>query len=100
MNTDGANESATRIYLLSQNRLVREVLVRVFRKRADLTVVGVNHDRAGVIEELAEIPFDVLLLDSLETVQTIRQRVEVAERLRKVKIVLFGVEEDLSLIHI
>jgi DNA-binding NarL/FixJ family response regulator len=94
MNTDGANESPTRLYLLAQNRLVREVLVRMFRKRADLTVVGANQDGAGVIEELIEIPFDVLLLDSLETVRAIRQRAEAAERLGTVKIVLFGVEDD------
>jgi DNA-binding NarL/FixJ family response regulator len=94
MNTGGANESPTRIYLLAQNRLVREVLVRMFRKRVGLTVVGVNHHSAGAIEELTEIPFDVLLLDSLDTVRAIRQRVEVAERLGKIKIVLFGVEDD------
>jgi DNA-binding NarL/FixJ family response regulator len=94
VNTNGASEPPIRIYLLAQNRLVREVLVRMFRKRLDLTVVGVNHDSAGAIEELTVIPCDVLLLDSLDTLRVIGQRAKVAERLRQVKIVLFGVEED------
>src|SRR5258708_1449097 len=55
VNTKNASESPIRIYLLAQNRLVREVLVRMFRKRTDLTVVGVNHDSAGAIAELTEL---------------------------------------------
>ena len=94
MNTRNASESPIRIYLLAQNRLVREVLVRMFRKRTDLTVVGVNHDSAGAIAELTETPCDVLLLDSLDTLRAIGQTVKVAERLGQVKIVLFGMEED------
>src|SRR5258708_8340506 len=65
VNTKNASESPIRIYLLAQNRLVREVLVRMFRKRTDLAVVGVNHDSAEAIAELIDTPFDVLLLHSL-----------------------------------
>ena len=92
--TNGASEFPIRIYLLAQNRLVKEVLVRMFRKRMDLAVVGVNHDSAVAIEELTVIPCDVLLLDSLDTLRAIGQKVVVAERLTQVKIVLFGVQED------
>jgi DNA-binding NarL/FixJ family response regulator len=94
VNTNDTGEPPIRVYLLAQNRLVREVLVRMFRKRMDLTVVGVNHDSAGAIEELAVIPCDVLLLDSMDTLRAIGQRAMVAASLRQVKIVLFGVEED------
>jgi DNA-binding NarL/FixJ family response regulator len=66
--------------------------VRMFRKRADLSVVEANPDGAGVIEELREIPFDVLLLDSLETLRALVQRAKVVETLRQVKVVLFGAE--------
>ena len=96
MNANDESESPIRIYLLAQNRLVREVLVRMFRKRMDLTVVGVSHDSAGAIEELTVIPCDVLLLDSLDTLRAIGQRAKVAESLRQVKIVLFGMEEELE----
>jgi len=94
VSTNDASEPPIRIYLLAQNRLVREVLVRMFRKRMDLAVVGANHDSSGALEELTVIPCDVLLLDSLDTLRAIRQRVKVAERLREVKMVLFGMEED------
>jgi DNA-binding NarL/FixJ family response regulator len=60
----------------------------------DLTVVGANHDCAEVIEELTVIPCDVLLLDSLDTLRAIGQKVRVVESLAKVKIVLLGMEED------
>src|SRR5258707_702066 len=82
VNTKNASESPIRIYLLAQNRLVREVLVRMFRKRTDLAVVGVNHDSAGAIAELTETPCDVLLLDSLDTLRAIGQTVRVAARLQ------------------
>jgi DNA-binding NarL/FixJ family response regulator len=94
VNTNGPSESPIRIYLLAQNRLVREVLVRMFRKRIDLTVVGVNHESAEAIEELTVIPCDVLMLDSLGTLRAIAQTVKMAESLRQVKIILFGADED------
>jgi DNA-binding NarL/FixJ family response regulator len=90
----GLSETPIRIYLLAQNRLVREVLVRLFRKRTDIAVVGVSSDSAGALEELREIPCDVLLLDSLAPLRAVGDKWKVGERLGKVKIVLFGAEED------
>jgi DNA-binding NarL/FixJ family response regulator len=92
--TNGSSESPIRIYLLAQNRLVREVLVRLFRKRTDLGVVGVTSDSTVALEELKAIPCDVLLLDSLEPLRAIGDRGKVAERLGEIRIVLFGAEED------
>ena len=94
MGSNGESASQTRIYLLAQNRLVREVLVRLFRKQADLAMVGVSSDSAAALEELKVIPCNVLLLDSLEALQAIGERGQVAEKLREVKIVLFGADED------
>jgi DNA-binding NarL/FixJ family response regulator len=94
VNTNSAGESPIKIYLLAQNRLVREVIVRLFRKRSGLTVAGASHERTGALEELAVTPCDVLLLDSLETLRAAEQRAEAAECLRKIKVMLFGMEED------
>lgn len=94
MSANGTSESQIRIYLLAQNRLVREVLVRMFRKRTDLTVVGVSTDSASALQELTVMPCDVLLLDSLDLLRAIGDREKVAESLREVKIVLFGMEEE------
>lgn len=94
MNANSTTESPIRIYLFAQNRLVREVIVRMLRKRADFAVVGANHDATQAIEELALAVFDVLLIDSLDALRAIGQKPDVAENLRKAKIVLFGMEED------
>lgn len=93
MNANSMTESPIRIYLFAQNRLVREVIVRMFRKRADFTVVGANHDVTEAIKELTGILSDVLLIDSLDAFRTIGTRVNVAD-LGSAKIVLFGMEED------
>lgn len=94
MNANSMTESPIRIYLFAQNRLVREVIVRMFRKRADFTVVGANHDVTEAIKELTGILSDVLLIDSLDAFRTIGTRVNVADNLGSAKIVLFGMEED------
>ena len=94
MNANSMTDSPIRIYLLAQNRLVREVIVRMFRKRADFTVVGASHDATEAIEELTVILCDVLLLDSLDALRAIGVQVNVAENVGNAKIVLFGMEED------
>jgi DNA-binding NarL/FixJ family response regulator len=94
VNTDDKRESPIKIYLFAQNRLVREVIVRMLRKRADFAVVGANHDATQAIEELALVIFDVLLIDSLDALRAVGQKLKVAENLRRAKIVLFGMEED------
>jgi len=44
---DCVPSSSIRVFLLVENRLLREALVRLFRKRSDLSVVG----QASLIEE-------------------------------------------------
>lgn len=94
MNTNSACDSPIKIYVLEQNRLLRQGFVQLLRKRPGLTVVGDSNDCAGAFEELSAIPCDVLLLNSLETLQAIRQRAETSEFLKQIKLVLFGMEED------
>jgi len=93
VNTNSAAEPSIKVYLLAQNRLVREVIVRLFRKRGGLTVAGASHERTLVLEELAA-SCDVLLLDSLDTLRAIEENAEAAECLRNTKLLLFGMEED------
>jgi len=38
--TEAPVESPIRVYLMIENRLLREALARLFRKRSDLQVVG------------------------------------------------------------
>jgi DNA-binding NarL/FixJ family response regulator len=66
----------------------------MFRKRADFTVVGADHDVTEATQELTAILCDVLLLDSLDALRAITVKLDASENLRSAKIVLFGMEED------
>jgi DNA-binding NarL/FixJ family response regulator len=89
-----AAESSISIYLLVQNRLVLDVLMRLFRKRTGFTIVGDSHDINEALAELTGRPCDVVLLHSLEALRSVGQWVETAGGLKKSKVVLFGMEED------
>lgn len=94
MNSNSTSDFPINIYLLARNRLLREVIVRLFRKPKGATLAGASHERAQALKELAVTPCDVLLLDSLETLKAVEQRAEAAECLREIKVILFGMEED------
>jgi DNA-binding NarL/FixJ family response regulator len=94
VNTNSASESPIRIYVLEQNRLLRQGFVQLLRKRTGLTVVGDSNNCSAATEELAAFPCDVLLLNSLETLRTIRQRAQTSECLKMIKVVMFGMEQD------
>lgn len=55
------------VYLAIQNRLLREALVRLFRKRADLLVVGQSAPADTGTAAIVESQCDILFLDSLQT---------------------------------
>src|SRR5271155_4804868 len=59
--------SSIRTFLLIENRLLREAMVRLFCKRADLLVVGQSgYDEATALRVL-DSKCDVLIIDSLQT---------------------------------
>src|SRR5215469_1694998 len=57
------NES-TRVFLLIENRLLREALVRLFRKRSDLTVVGQSGQVDSTTQDILDSDCDVLVIAS------------------------------------
>jgi DNA-binding NarL/FixJ family response regulator len=54
----------THVFLLTENRLLREALVRILSKRVDLTVVGAVAFAPNVLAQMATSKADVVLLDS------------------------------------
>lgn len=94
MVTNNRSETPIRVYLLVANRLVRESFVRVFRKRAGLTVAGENQDCAAAVRVLADKPCDVLLLSSVGMLRTITEGGNGAESTAGPKPLLFGMEEN------
>jgi two-component system NarL family response regulator len=62
-----APSSSIRTFLLIENRLLREALVRLFCKRTDLLVVGQSGHAEASALRLLDSKCDVLITDSLQT---------------------------------
>jgi DNA-binding NarL/FixJ family response regulator len=58
--------SLIRTFLLIENRLLREALVRLFAKRADLLVVGQSGCADATVARVLDSKCDVLVIDSLQ----------------------------------
>ena len=56
-----------RIFLMMENRLLREALTRLLRKRSDLVVVGHDGPADAIASQMLGTQFDVLLIDSFQT---------------------------------
>jgi DNA-binding NarL/FixJ family response regulator len=59
--------SSIRVFLLIENRLLREALVRLFRKRSDLLVVGQGAQADLTTCDVSDSKCDVLVIASFQT---------------------------------
>ena len=59
-----APHESIRVFLLIENRLLREALVRLFRKRSDLTVVGQSGQVDSTTRDILDSDCDVLVIAS------------------------------------
>ncbi len=59
-------DSSIRVFLLIENRLLREALFRLFRKRSDIHVVGHDGQAAATARQILDTRCDVLVIDSCE----------------------------------
>lgn len=89
---------AIRIYILSDNRLFRESLARIFQKKSDIEVVSSQQLGPGAVDDLLSSNAQVALIDSAEFLRS------EAPRLRKastagpgIKILMVAMEEDAQL---
>ena len=84
-----------RVFLLIENRLLRESLVRLLRKRPDLNIVGQSSRTESIPTELSDSRCDVVLVDQFHTMcppaapLLDNQWVPVG-----IHVVLIGMEED------
>ena len=87
--------SPSKVYVLAENRLLRQTLVRLFRKRNDIDVVGDACCSESAIEDIASAETDLLLLDCFDTNHTSKDWLaSLQESIPEIKIVLFGMNED------
>lgn len=52
------------VFLLAENRLLREALIRLLSKRSDMRVVGANPYSSSVLEEVVATRPQIIVLDS------------------------------------
>jgi DNA-binding NarL/FixJ family response regulator len=90
-----ASSRLTSVFLLTENRLLREALVRILSKRCDVTVVGAVAFGPTVLDRLVASKAEVVLLDSPALafhgpclVASIRRMLAAAE------IVMIGMDRD------
>jgi len=83
-----------RVFLMMENRLLREALIRLLRKRSDLVVVGYDEPADATSYQVLESPFDVLLIDSFQTTCPTAKIVRETGGKAAYKAVLIGMEPD------
>ncbi len=86
--------SSIRVFLMMENRLLREALIRLLRKRSDLVVVGYDEPVDTTSYQVLESPFDVLLIDSFQTTCPTAKIVRETGGKAAYKAVLIGMEPD------
>ncbi len=86
-------ENPTEVFLLVENRLVRETLVRLFRKRSDVCLVGASSptDAPTSPEGLG----DIVVLDDLQAAFVLGTRLQVeSDPESSIGMVLIGMERE------
>ena len=91
---DTVPDATIRVFLLIENRLLRDALERLFRKRADLQVVGCQGSESATRQAIQKTPCDVLVLDFFNSELTSLAEREKTEETGKPKAVLIGMNEE------
>jgi DNA-binding NarL/FixJ family response regulator len=87
--------STPRVFLLVENRLLREALAGVLRKQPDLSVVGVDRYTMDAQKQVAQLESDILLVHHVTaTIASPNLIPDALARNSQLKIVLFGMGDD------
>ncbi len=85
---------AVQVFILAENRLLREALTRILSKK-DIRVVGAAAFSADAVEQIAASAPDVLLSDSAAiTLSELRLVSEVRAAVPGLKVVMIGMDAD------
>jgi len=84
------------VFLLAENRLLREALLRILSKKDDIEVVGAGCG-FDMFEQILSTRANVVVLDSVSSVLSDRPVVEELQRLNSaIRVVMVGMEADAS----
>src|ERR1700746_3451528 len=92
------------VFLLAENRLLREALVRLLSKRGDIRVVGSGAHSANVLEQVLAAQPNIVVLDSVSKALSNDRLVRrLCEARPQIGVVMVGMETDegvfLRLVH-
>jgi DNA-binding NarL/FixJ family response regulator len=84
-----------RVFILAENRLLREALTRILSKKSDIQVVGAAVFSPDVVSQISGAAPDVLLSDcAAVALSDLRLVSEVRAAIPGVKVVMIGMEAD------
>jgi two-component system NarL family response regulator len=82
------------VYLLAENRLLRDTLARLLRRRSEINVVGVSHSSENAKDEILASQCDVVLMDSFGNAASSLFLEDLHGQGANFKLLLFGMNED------
>ncbi len=90
--TGMSTEVSIPVFLLAENRLLREALARILGKKTDITVVGAATYSPSIAESIAAVSAQVLLFDPGDSSSSLLFMQTVRETLPGLKVILIGME--------
>jgi DNA-binding NarL/FixJ family response regulator len=86
---------SVQVFILAENRLLREALTRILSKKSDIRVVGASAFSPDVVEQISGVAPDVLLSDSTAVaLSDLRLVSEVRAAIPGLKVVMIGMDAD------
>ena len=82
------------VYLLAENRLLRDTLAKRLRKRAEMNVVGVSRRSEDIADAIFASHCDVVLTDCFDTNSSSAFLQNLLDHGSGLKLLLFGMTED------
>src|SRR5580698_8481691 len=87
--------AVVQVFILAENRLLREALARILNKKSDIRVVGASAFTADIVQQIADTDPQVLLSDSATVaLSELRLVSEVRAAMPGLKVVMVGMESD------
>src|SRR3954467_7892656 len=84
-----SSKSIADVFLVAENRLLREALVRLLAKK-DIRVVGANLYSSAVVDDIARRELDVILLDSTGLLPTPTVLSPIRAAIHRGKVLIFN----------
>ena len=86
---------SVQVFILAENRLLREALTRILSKKSDIRVVGASAFSPDVVGQISDAAPDVLLSDSAAVaLSDLRLVEEVRAAIPGLKVVMIGMDAD------